>query len=453
MLIWFFLVSLGSALEQALCSKENTGSVTTNNIWMSNGYCSDFCKEYRYAIVQGEDCWCSNTAPDDTSDLDNCDTTCPGYGYEDCGGDGYYGYIKVGDTSDDSGSSSSSADQSSTADRSTSSSTANTQASSSSETVSSETPSSDSTYADSNSDSTSSEIQEASATTDSSSSSTSATSSSSSSSTSSTTHSSTSTSSSSASPSSSSTASSSSVSSSTTSTSATPTSSEASSATSIPSSAALSSTSSSSSQTLALSTSSYLSSSQGSGISTALVTTMIKTTITYTPASSATEINKSSPSSTATNSSKDSSSFFDHKGKVAAVFSVVGIVSLALILLLTFILRKMYLNKHKGPIAIESDTESFEKPVIIGTLPNTPTPSSPPPSASAKRASVFSLHRKSNSAPTAVQRPTPLSDMVMVDQRLDPHSELYNNNNYSTRSLSDQVDYSRKVLRVANPDA
>ncbi|KAG7885625.1 hypothetical protein KL938_000657 [Ogataea parapolymorpha] len=439
MLIWFFLVSLGSALEQALCSRENTGSVTTSNIWMSNGYCSNFCNQYRYAIVQGENCWCSNTAPDDTSDLDNCDTTCPGYGYENCGGDGYYGYIQLANNSNDPESSSSSAGSSSTAGGSTSSSTANSGSFSSSETSPSETPSSDSTYAGANSASSSSEIEQASATTGSSSSSRSATSS---------TASSTTPSSSSSSPSSTTSSSSSSSLSSTTSASL-----ESSSSTSSSSSPASSSTSSTLSQLLAFSTSSYLSSAQGSGISTALVTTMIKTTITYTPASSATEVNQSSLSGTPIATNKNSSSFFDHKGRVAAVFSVVGIVSLALILLLTFILRRLYLNKHKGPIAIESDTESFEKPVIIGTLPNTPTPSSPPPSASAKKASMFTLHRKSSSAPTAVQRPTPLSDMVMVDQRLDPHSELYNNNNFSTRSLSDQVDYSRKVLRVANPDA
>ncbi|KAG7708427.1 hypothetical protein KL914_002153 [Ogataea haglerorum] len=454
MLIWFFLASFGSALEQALCSKENTGSVTTNNVWMSNGLCSNFCSQYRYGIVQGENCWCSNTAPDDTSDLGNCDTTCPGYGYEKCGGDGYYGYISLSGNSDGSESSSSSVDQSSTADDSTSSSTASSESSSSSETSSSETPSSEYTYAGANSQVSSSEMEEVSTTTGSSSSSTSDTSSSSSSSS---TPSSSSSSSSSTSLSSSSATSSSSpiatTSSSSASSSSTSISSESSSPASISSSPDSTSTSSSLSPPLAISTSSFLSAAPGSGIYTALVTTMIKTTITYTPAPSATEINKSSPSSAATDSHKHSSSFFDHKGRVAAVFSVVGIVSLALILLLIFILRKTYLNKHKGPIAIESDTDSFEKPVIIGTLPNNPTPTGPPASGSAKKASVFSLHRKSHSVPTAVQRPPPLSDMVMVDQRLDPHSELYNNSNHSTRSLSDQVDYSRKVLRVANPDA
>ncbi|KAG7923713.1 hypothetical protein KL905_000931 [Ogataea polymorpha] len=440
MLIWFFLVSFGSALEQALCSRENTGSVTTNDVWMSNGYCSNFCNQYRYAIVQGKNCWCSDTAPEDTSDLDNCDTTCPGYGYENCGGDGYYGYIQLANNSNDLESSSTSTGPSSSTGGITSSSTADSGLSPSSDTSSSETPSSDSTYVGANSASSSSELEQASTTTDLSSSSRSAASLTSSSTT----------------PPSSSPSPFSTTSSSTTSSSLpsmTSASSEQSSSVSTSSSPASSSLSSSLSQLLAFSTSSYLSSAQGSGISTALVTTMIKTTITYTPASSATEINQSSLSGTPIATSKNSTSFFDHKGKVAAVFSVVGIVSLALILLLTFILRRLYLNKHEGPITIESDTESFEKPVIIGTLPNTPTPTSPPPSASAKRGSIFTLHRKSSSAPTAVQRPTPHSDMVMVDQRLDPHSELYNNNNYSTRSLSDQVDYSRKVLRVANPDA
>ncbi|KAF2085246.1 hypothetical protein K490DRAFT_75293 [Saccharata proteae CBS 121410] len=94
------LAGRAAALTQTYCSSQNTGSGNLQDTYMyqSNGHCYDECKSsYAYAIVQGESCWCSNYAPADQVDISNCDTTCPGYGYEDCGStsDSLYGYLKL----------------------------------------------------------------------------------------------------------------------------------------------------------------------------------------------------------------------------------------------------------------------------------------------------------------------------------------------------------------------
>ncbi|KAF4544702.1 hypothetical protein BFW01_g8821 [Lasiodiplodia theobromae] len=94
------LINRVNALTQTYCSSQNTGSGNLQDtyIYQSNGHCHDECvDDYAFAIVQGKQCWCSNYAPSDQQDVSNCDTTCPGYGYEDCGNtdDDLYGYIKL----------------------------------------------------------------------------------------------------------------------------------------------------------------------------------------------------------------------------------------------------------------------------------------------------------------------------------------------------------------------
>jgi len=66
--------------------------------YQSNGACHDTCQQsYAYAIVQYQDCWCSNYAPANTVSVDECNVQCPGYGYENCGNQsaGLYGYIRL----------------------------------------------------------------------------------------------------------------------------------------------------------------------------------------------------------------------------------------------------------------------------------------------------------------------------------------------------------------------
>ncbi|KAK8161707.1 hypothetical protein IWX90DRAFT_278057 [Phyllosticta citrichinensis] len=93
---------LGQArgLSQTYCSGQNTGASNFQDTFtfQSNGHCYNECKEkFAFAIVQGKNCWCSNYAPSDQEDPTKCDTTCPGYGYENCGNsdDNLYGYIRA----------------------------------------------------------------------------------------------------------------------------------------------------------------------------------------------------------------------------------------------------------------------------------------------------------------------------------------------------------------------
>ncbi|KAF7956084.1 hypothetical protein EAE96_005005 [Botrytis aclada] len=84
-------------LSMEYCSTLNTGSGSANSsIYQSDGLCYDFCLDkYAFAVVQGSDCWCSNYVPGTTSSSSDCDTPCPGYPDDTCGGDGLYGYIAL----------------------------------------------------------------------------------------------------------------------------------------------------------------------------------------------------------------------------------------------------------------------------------------------------------------------------------------------------------------------
>jgi len=59
-----------------------------------------------------------------------------------------------------------------------------------------------------------------------------------------------------------------------------------------------------------------------------------------------------------------------------------------------------------------------------------------------------SSHSHSNSATGSAPAPVP------VDQRLDPRTmlNLMHHDNHSESSLRDEEDYSRKILKVSNPD-
>ncbi|KAF7896990.1 uncharacterized protein EAF01_009393 [Botrytis porri] len=91
----FFKHVQGISMEY--CSTLNTGSGSANSsIYQSDGLCHDFClDEYAFAVVQGSECWCSNYVPGTTSSTSNCNTPCPGYPDDTCGGDGLYGYMSL----------------------------------------------------------------------------------------------------------------------------------------------------------------------------------------------------------------------------------------------------------------------------------------------------------------------------------------------------------------------
>lgn len=66
--------------------------------YQSNGACTQTCKGYAFAVVQGKSCWCSNFAPADTTSTTSCNAPCPGFPYDQCGDQsaGLYGYISLG---------------------------------------------------------------------------------------------------------------------------------------------------------------------------------------------------------------------------------------------------------------------------------------------------------------------------------------------------------------------
>lgn len=109
--------SVADALNQSLCSSQNTGAgsqpgmccgvvsrvfalLTTHHIvsddYQSNGKCFDTCKaNYAFAVVQAKNCWCSNYVPADTTSIGSCNVPCPGYPFEKCGSSGFFGYVPL----------------------------------------------------------------------------------------------------------------------------------------------------------------------------------------------------------------------------------------------------------------------------------------------------------------------------------------------------------------------
>ncbi|KAF2862449.1 hypothetical protein K470DRAFT_212791 [Piedraia hortae CBS 480.64] len=101
-LTWLLLASAVriGAVQLAYCSSQNTGSSFTPafSIYQSNGACISTCQaQYAYAILQWQNCWCSNYAPADQTDLGDCSQNCPGYPSDKCGNKekGLYGYLKL----------------------------------------------------------------------------------------------------------------------------------------------------------------------------------------------------------------------------------------------------------------------------------------------------------------------------------------------------------------------
>ncbi|KAK5708431.1 hypothetical protein LTR97_000972 [Elasticomyces elasticus] len=88
------------SLPQQYCSGENTGSdyQAVFNIYQSHKACHDQCQDnYAFAVVQWQNCWCSDYIPADQQSIGNCSEDCPGYPGEQCGNEsaGLYGYIPL----------------------------------------------------------------------------------------------------------------------------------------------------------------------------------------------------------------------------------------------------------------------------------------------------------------------------------------------------------------------
>ncbi|GMC34541.1 unnamed protein product [Saccharomyces cerevisiae] len=212
-------------------------------------------------------------------------------------------------------------------------------------------------------------------------------------------------------------------------------------------------------------------------------------------------------SNTPTNKSTEKKGYWDSPGKIAATFVVVGVVCLVIICILIYLIHhyrtrparkaqdfeneyqsKFYQSKYPNEVTTTtlhtpspSSNSTFSTPRLIYTdergqiMSESPSPrqstysltaGSPPndPNTLAspfhdptlpRRTSTF-LHSPIQKQHEKMESNVTLGeDMVLVDQRLDP-SKMLNTlanddaTNHSTISLSDNVDYSRRVLRVMN---
>lgn len=167
---------------------------------------------------------------------------------------------------------------------------------------------------------------------------------------------------------------------------------------------------------------------------------------------------KTEPTSDSSPSNSDGGDFFDNAARVAGVFTVLTLLLIALLFALFWYMRR---RKHRGaPLAAESPTpESYGgSGMMIGgtsqekrrsrsvstiglTAPYSDRPHQAPPIVS---------NNSGSSGGSGVPTITP--DRI-TDQRLDPGQVWmrYENDNasrMSVRSLRDDQDYSRRVLRV-----
>ncbi|KAG0675493.1 hypothetical protein C6P43_004862 [Kluyveromyces marxianus] len=438
-----------SGLVQNYCSSENTGSEEVTNTWQSNGYCSDYCrgKSYDYAIVQDYSCWCSNDLPSSDEPVSSCSHICPGYSVEHCGNpdSGLYGYLYLGSGTPPSITSSSGSSGSSstgTFGSSTSGQGGSTTLSSSGTSSSSVTTSTASTLVETTATSASGDPDESALT-----------------STNPGTRTTTSASTS-----------------------------KATTTTLQPSVSVIISIATITAQP----TGSGKHSASGSD-SNQVITTKVITTVYSTPSAAAgiavnTNHGKSGDGEV---SNKSHSGFWDSAGKVAGTFTAVGVVVVLLLIALVILFMRYRRRKEQQDfektydVVKRSATDAYSTSISSQNDPSGNSSTGMAPFVYADEKGILtptvknlSLRPVTNSgnassvstpasatAPTSAtgNPPTPSSptngvgivpnstDAVVLDQRLDPqHLMSQWESNGSRLSLADDVDYSRKVLRVIN---
>ncbi|KAG9247174.1 hypothetical protein BJ878DRAFT_217312 [Calycina marina] len=99
-LIYSLVSTVAATGTVRYCSSLNTGSTFTGVVdeFQSYGACFTTCdidNDYAFAIIQGNECWCSDYAPGVTTDTDDCNETCPGYEDDICGADGLFAYYTM----------------------------------------------------------------------------------------------------------------------------------------------------------------------------------------------------------------------------------------------------------------------------------------------------------------------------------------------------------------------
>lgn len=155
----------------------------------------------------------------------------------------------------------------------------------------------------------------------------------------------------------------------------------------------------------------------------AVTTTQVISTITNaSPTASATSSATSTSANANSDSNKSSTSGYWHStGKVVGTFVPVGLVILALMLaLIYFFCVKRYMGEHED-----------EEQTILNSPDN----------------SINMVHAQDEkNIPTMATN----QFQTNTDERLDPVSMMHWQTAGSRQSLADDVDYSRRVLRVTN---
>ncbi|QID79820.1 Cell wall integrity and stress response component 4 [Saccharomyces pastorianus] len=502
--IWLVCSVICSSLvraTQSVCSSQNTATTDgVRNQFQSNGWCSNNCAGHQFAIVQGFMCWCSDSEPSTQTSVGDCSGTCPGYGYEDCGNadKDLFGYIYLGQTplssvqSVETSTESSVYVSSSSITSSSSTSIADTTTISPTLTSTSTTP----LTTASTSTTPSTDITSALPTTTSTKLSTSIPTSTTSSTSTTTTPSSTTV-----------------TYTSTTASPITSTITSVNLQTSLKYSVITVTSVHTMDTNISEITSRYLtmtkvitqiySSTLGATPTSAVATTSASVGGRITNNNNSNTTNSNTP----TNKSTEKKGYWDSPGKIAATFVVVGVVCLVIICVLIYLIHhyrtrparkaqdfeneyqsKFYQSKYPNEVTTTtlhtpspSSNSTFSTPRLIYTdekgqiMSESPSPrqstysltaGSPPndPNTLAspfhdptlpRRTSTF-LHSPIQKQHEKMESNVTLGeDTVLVDQRLDP-SKMLNTlanddaTNHSTISLSDNVDYSRRVLRVMN---
>ncbi|PYI19608.1 hypothetical protein BO99DRAFT_402597 [Aspergillus violaceofuscus CBS 115571] len=89
-----FLVSAQALEWGTYACMKSSGDMTKlgSSPYQSPGLCQSLCEKEKgyFLALQDEDCWCGSQPPAFGSMGGSCDTVCPGYPSDKCGGDGSY---------------------------------------------------------------------------------------------------------------------------------------------------------------------------------------------------------------------------------------------------------------------------------------------------------------------------------------------------------------------------
>ncbi|KAK9388161.1 hypothetical protein V1515DRAFT_533362 [Lipomyces mesembrius] len=194
------------------------------------------------------------------------------------------------------------------------------------------------------------------------------------------------------------------------------------------------------------------------GTKTLVITQTVSTATPTASSSLSTPDIGSSTTGTTQSTSHSSSSFWHSKGKVAGTFVAVGIVTLLLLLLLVFLIRRRRHRNDDEPAAGKAPHTPPMNDLLVAKFGL----SGHGRHRSAATTGAGATKLDSEKHPSAVaaagyggaySAPPPASDRFQVDQRIDPGTMyMQYHDNYSRGSLRDEYDYSRRVLKILNPD-